>query len=1662
MAGHLGIAILSLLGLLILPNLVTAQQPTILFVNRTDPTCGGRSPCFATIQAAINSAGPGNTIQIQAGTYPERIAIVGKNNFAGATEVDRIVIEADPAAQSGQIVLTGAQGACTGNYAVRLQQSKFITIRGLTITGTGGQAISLLGGNNQNQDIHIELNRIFGNGSGSCDGGITVARGNPGTLIVNNLIHANGRNGINFIDADGGPHYIINNTVYGNQWNGLDVARNHTVTLANNIINNNGTASGTTGGRFGVRREGSTTPQPAGIKLLNNLVCGNTQGEISAQVLDSTDSSNFTPLGNEGAGVGALFGCELPAHLFGNVNGVDNQPNTADDDFSLKPNSLAIDVGMDPRTLGFNPAYNPIFEADFIIEGIRPADGNADRAPAFDAGAFEFPNAPPVANAGANQTVSTNQLVTLNGTQSSDPEGARLTFQWTVVSQAAGISISLNGANTATPTFTPLIAGQYIFQLIVSDGQFASAPSTVVITGLGTNQAPTANSTSVSTAEDSSAAIILSGVDPDSSSLNFSIVAGPSHGLRGTISTPNCVPDGQGSSCTVTVTYTPTANYTGTDSFTFKVNDGGLDSNIATASITINAVNDPPVASNTTATTNEDVPVSITLNASDVDNTSLTFTIVNGPNNGSLGPISSANCVSSGASANCTATVTYTPAQDFNGSDSFTVKASDGPADSNTASVSITVNAVNDPPVAQVQSVTTSEDSPVVITLAASDVDSASLGFSLVTGPSRGSLGSISAPSCITNGAGTNCTATVTYTPAANISGTESFTFRVNDGSLDSNIGTVSITVNAVNDAAVAANDFYSTLKDTPLNIFAPGVLGNDNDIDGGQGNLTAVLVSGPANAANFILNADGSFFYTPVTNFTGTDTFTYKANDGSEDGNETTVTIAVLTAGNAPLAANDYYNVPESTALNVPARGVLANDNDADTPAASVTAILVAGPSRASSFTLNPDGSFNYTPETNFRGRDSFTYRANDGAADSNVAMVTIAIIGANTFPVANNDADSTNEDAAKSSAAPGVLGNDSLELLTNSTVALVSGPTHALSFALNTDGSFNYIPLNDYNGSDSFAYRILDGTKYSNVAMVNIDVVPVNDVPITQSQSVTTNENTPVIVTLMASDIDNSTLTFSFGVSSSHGSLGNISAANCTAQGRGASCTATVTYTPAANYFGPDSFTFAVGDGLATSAAATVSITVIQVNHPPTANAGGPYTGTVGVPVQFNGSGNDPDGDPVTFSWAFGDGGTGSGPSPTHTYSGPGAYTVTLTITDTFGASGVSQTTATINDALVLNPIGNKTVNLGETLTFTVSATNAAGGPVNLYVAALPLMTNATFNASTGVFTFRPSTTQAGTYQLTFTATSGTNSASETITITVTNPPPGGTTSVRGRVVNLAQTPLANVSATLKSSGHTALSGADGFFTISGVPSGTQQLLVNGRQATLGVYAILAVAVELIDGVLNDLNSPISLPDVDVEAEIQVSPTFNTVVTNPNLPGVEVEIIGGSATNPDGTPFTGKLSINPVPDYGRPESRPEELRPGMAVTIQPAGIRFNPPARITFPNADAMRPGNELNLWSLSPDTGKFNIVGKMAVSTDGQSFITIEGGVVASAWHFPLATATHLTRIRATITVDLVEHPSVPKPIWKRAAYLLLTVCLPTVLSDKAGACRLPTVQ
>jgi hypothetical protein len=367
-----------------------AVAQVVRHVNGSDPTCGGQAPCYGTIQAAIDAAQAADTIRLAPGTYAEQLSISGKNNTAGSSEADRIVIEVDPAAPVGSVVLQGTVSQCTQGHAVRFQQSKFITLRGLTITGAGGQAISLMGGNNDNHAIHLERLRLHGNGSGSCNGGITIARGNADTVIANSLIYGNGRNGITFIDADGGPHTLVGNTIHANAWSGVNVARNHDVLLVNNAITGNGTASGSTGGRFGVKREDSTGPNPAGIRLLNNLLCGNRLGEIQGPALDSTDAGNLTPTGAEGPGVVASPGCDVPTNVYANVAGPDGQANTGDDDVTPVTASPLLDAGVDPRTLGLSATLDPIVEADYLAPAARPRVGTAGGTAAFDIGAREI------------------------------------------------------------------------------------------------------------------------------------------------------------------------------------------------------------------------------------------------------------------------------------------------------------------------------------------------------------------------------------------------------------------------------------------------------------------------------------------------------------------------------------------------------------------------------------------------------------------------------------------------------------------------------------------------------------------------------------------------------------------------------------------------------------------------------------------------------------------------------------------------------------------------------------------------------------------------------------------------------------------------------------------------------------------------------------------------------------------------------------------------------------------------------------------------------------------------------------------------------------------------------------------------------------------------
>lgn len=271
---------------------------------------------------------------------------------------------------------------------------------------------------------------------------------------------------------------------------------------------------------------------------------------------------------------------------------------------------------------------------------------------------------------------------------------------------------------------------------------------------------------------------------------------------------------------------------------------------------------DPLVANEQTVVTDKDKATTITLHGIVGNGGNLSYSIATIPSHGTL----------SGTAPN----LIYTPNADFYGTDSFTFKVTYGAA-STAAKVSITVNPVNVPPVANNQSVTTSEDTAREITLSASDFDGDALTYVVISGPAHGTLSGI-APNFI-------------YTPAADYNGTDSFTFKTNDGTVDSNVATVTIAIAPVNDAPSAVADSKTTVRNTSVNI---PVLANDQDVDGDK--LTVTAVSRSTQGALITINAGGTgISYAPRRNYTGQDTFTYTVSDGKGGTATASVTVNIL-----------------------------------------------------------------------------------------------------------------------------------------------------------------------------------------------------------------------------------------------------------------------------------------------------------------------------------------------------------------------------------------------------------------------------------------------------------------------------------------------------------------------------------------------------------------------------------------------------------------------------------------------------------------------------------------------------------------------------------------------------------------------------------------------
>lgn len=790
--------------------------------------------------------------------------------------------------------------------------------------------------------------------------------------------------------------------------------------------------------------------------------------------------------------------------------------------------TLTIDQNSTNGTLTYNSASNTFnyvpnnnyTGTDSFI--VKVYDGHLSAYKQYDILVQPINDNPTADSQIINVQEDTAKVIGLTG---SDIDGDSLTY--VIISQPTQGTLSGTGNNvTYTPNSNYKGADSFTFK--VNDGQADSAPVIMYLMVTADNQTPVSGNQAVVTPEETNLPITLTGTDGDGDVLTYMIVSQPTHGtLSGTGPTFN---------------YLPSKDYIGNDSFTFKVYDGVNYSPDYTVSISVTLIEDVPTATGANLTTVEDTALSVNLIAQDGDGDALTYIIVSSPSHGTLS--------GSGSS------LTYTPELDYMGPDLFSFKVNDGKADSTIQTIAITVTPVNDSPTALDTTLNTGKNRPKTITLPAIDPDGDTLNYIILTNPANGTL----------SGSG----ASWTYTPNTGYVGADAFTFKVNDGQEDSNIGNVVIDVDAINDLPIAASDSVTTPEDTTKAVILQA---EDDDNDP----LTYTIIASPLHGT---LSGSGTnWTYTPHANYFGSDSFKFIANDGTGDSNLATISINVTSVNDAPVADNQNIAVIEDTA-----KSITLSATDVENHALTYT--ILTSPLHG---TLSGSGAaLTYTPDPDYTGPDSFTFRAKDASLNSAPATISLTVSPLNDTPIANDLSFSVKENESYTGSLPAVdFDGDTL------TYTIVGTPSQGTVTIINAQtGAFVYTPSSSRvnAGTDSFSFQVFDGTTYSNYGIVSVSITDVLNTPVANNLSITTPQNTPIATTVSATDGDNDSLTYTTVSSPTNGILSF-------------NPNGTFTYTPNNNYNGSDSFTFSSTDGANTSNVATVNISVTFVNTAPVA---------------------------------------------------------------------------------------------------------------------------------------------------------------------------------------------------------------------------------------------------------------------------------------------------------------------------------------------------------------------------------------------------------------------------------------------------------------------------
>ncbi|MDA9107634.1 tandem-95 repeat protein, partial [Flavobacteriaceae bacterium] len=428
------------------------------------------------------------------------------------------------------------------------------------------------------------------------------------------------------------------------------------------------------------------------------------------------------------------------------------------------------------------------------------------------------------------------------------------------------------------------------------------------------------------------------------------------------------------------------------------------------------------------------------------------------------------------------------------------------PGATNSLSNSIAL-VITNAPVATAQSVLVTEQIALTVTLSGTDPDGTTPSIYIIEAlPTSGTLSDNDTIITDEDLPLTTSSADVVYTSTSDTATSDSFTFKVNDGTDDSTAATVSLAITGVNDVPVAVANTITVVEDA--SITNTNVIANDNDVDGDTLSLTAATTAGSGTVA---VNADGlSVDYTPAANFNGTEVITYTVSDGTLTDETGTFTITVTAVNDAPVAVANTLSVAEDAALT--STDVIANDTDVDQNNSYSISVTASGSSNYTLSGLDLNGNVTGNdPNLTFSVGDQITFSVN--AAGHPFYLKTLAGTGTNNQIGGITNNGTVNNNIVWTPTATGTyyyqcsLHSSMVGIITIVNSLSLTAVTTAGSgtVAVNADGlSVNYTPAANFNGTEIITYTVSDGTDTTN-GTFTITVSAVNDAPIAVDNTLT-----------------------------------------------------------------------------------------------------------------------------------------------------------------------------------------------------------------------------------------------------------------------------------------------------------------------------------------------------------------------------------------------------------------------------------------------------------------------------------------------------------------------------------------------------------------------------